>query len=71
MLTCIFMIVWKYYVFVFLSFDTASHDTGAILLAYLGGIPAGLSGLSFFQLCSTKDLNVFSKRTRGRQVLTV
>ena len=59
MLTCILLIVSKYYVFVFLSFDTASHDTGAILFGKSWGIPPGLSGFSFFPMRSTKNLDFF------------
>ena len=36
-----FLIGLKYYLFVILCFDTASHDTGAILFGKSWGIPPG------------------------------
>ena len=66
------LIVLEYDLFVSLSFDTASHDTAAILLANLGESLQDFQVLVFFSNCVPLNTwTFFSKRTRGRQVLTV
>lgn len=56
-----FSIGLKYYLFVILSFDTASHDTGAVLLANLGESLQDFQVLVVFPIVFHSTLGLFQQ----------